>query len=138
MKFTQVRLANFPIHISLSYMYREIGNIVKIATLCINFFVCINVAKFAISVWRFSPHCVVKFTIVYSTNYKTVWESIVWELLRYSVRFLLFFTVYDFCCSAKTVRNTRAYHCYKPIDNKKIQCKAFSAANSDGVQRILK
>ena len=26
-----------------------------------------------------------KFTIVYSTNYKTVWESIVWELLPYSV-----------------------------------------------------
>ena len=36
------------------------------------FFAFINVAKFAISVWRFSPHCVVKFTIVYSTNYKTV------------------------------------------------------------------
>ena len=49
------------------------------------FFVCINVAKFAISVWIFSRHCVVKFTIVYSTNYKTVWKSIVWELLLYSV-----------------------------------------------------
>ena len=36
------------------------------------FFVCINVAKFAISVCRFSPHCMVKFTIVYSTNYKEV------------------------------------------------------------------
>ena len=48
------------------------------------FLVCINVAKFAISVWRFSPHCLVKFTIVYSTNYKTVWKSIVWELLPYS------------------------------------------------------
>ena len=49
------------------------------------FFLCINVAKFAISVWQFSPHCVVKFTIVYSKNYKTVWKSIVWELLPYSV-----------------------------------------------------
>ena len=36
---------------------------VKIATQCINFFVCINVAKFAIPVWRFSPHCVAKFII---------------------------------------------------------------------------
>ena len=53
---------------------------VKIATQCINFFV-----KFAISVWRFSPHCMVKFTIVYSPTYKTVWKSIVWELLSYSV-----------------------------------------------------
>ena len=52
---------------------------VKIATQCI------NVAKCAISVWRFSSHCVVKFTIVYSTNYKTVWKSIVWELLPYVV-----------------------------------------------------
>ena len=58
---------------------------VKIATQSINFFLCINVATFAISVWRSSPHCVVKFTIVYSTNYKTVWNSIVWELLPYSV-----------------------------------------------------
>ena len=33
---------------------------VKIATQCINFFVSINVAKFAISVWRFPPHCVVE------------------------------------------------------------------------------
>ena len=50
---------------------------VRIATECINFFfLCINVAKFAISVWQFSPHCVVKFTIGYSTNYKTVWKSI--------------------------------------------------------------
>ena len=49
------------------------------------FFVCINVVKFAISVRRFSPHCVVKFTIVYSTNYKTLWKSILWELLPYSV-----------------------------------------------------
>ena len=49
------------------------------------FFMCINVAKFAISVSGFSPHCVVKFTIVNSTNYKTVWKSIVWELLPYSV-----------------------------------------------------
>ena len=49
------------------------------------FFLFINVAKFPISVWRFSPHCVVKFTIVYSTNYKTVWKSTVWELLPYSV-----------------------------------------------------
>ena len=40
--------------------------------------------------------------------------------------------------TAKTVKNTRAYHCYKPIDNKKIQCKVFSAANSDVVQQILK
>ena len=39
---------------------------------------------------------------------------------------------------AKTVKNTWAYHCYKPIDNNKIQCKVFSAANSDGVQQILK
>ena len=46
------------------------------------FFVYINVAKFAISVWRFSPHWVVK---IYSTNYKTIWKSIVWELLPYSV-----------------------------------------------------
>ena len=46
------------------------------------FFVCINVAKFAISVWRFSPYCVAKFKIVYSTNYKTVWKSIVWEYCR--------------------------------------------------------
>ena len=60
-------------------------SIVKIATQCINYFVCINVAKFAISVWRVLPHCVVKFTIVYSTNCKTVWKSIVWELLPYSV-----------------------------------------------------
>ena len=45
---------------------------------------CINVAKFTISVWRFSPRCVVKFTILYSTNYKTVWKSTVWELLLYS------------------------------------------------------
>ena len=45
------------------------------------FFVCINFAKFATSVWPFSPHSVVKFTIVYSTNYKTVWKSILWELL---------------------------------------------------------
>ena len=45
---------------------------VKIATHCIYFSVRINVAKFAISVWRFSPHCVVKFTVIYSTNYKTV------------------------------------------------------------------
>ena len=44
-----------------------------------------NVAKFAISVWRLSRYWVVKFTIVYSTNYKTVWKSIVWELLPYSV-----------------------------------------------------
>ena len=58
---------------------------VKIATQCINFFMCINVAKFAISVWRYSPHCVVKFTIVYSTSYKTVWKSIVSELLPDSV-----------------------------------------------------
>ena len=58
---------------------------VKIATQCINFFVCINLEKFAISVWRFAPHCVVKFTTVYSTNYKTVWKSIVWELLPYVV-----------------------------------------------------
>ena len=58
---------------------------VKIATQCINFFVCINVAKFAISVQRISPHCVVEFTIVYSTNYKTVWKLIVWELLPYLV-----------------------------------------------------
>ena len=49
------------------------------------FFVCINVAKFAISVWQFSPHCVVKFTIVYSKNYKTAWKSIVWEFLLYLV-----------------------------------------------------
>ena len=34
------------------------------------FFVCINVATFAIAVWRFSPHCVVKFTTVYSTVWK--------------------------------------------------------------------
>ena len=54
---------------------------IKIATQCIHFFLCINVAKFGISVWRFSPHCMVKFTIVHSTNYKTVWKSIVWELL---------------------------------------------------------
>ena len=39
------------------------------------FFVYINVAKFATSVSRFSPRCVVKFIIVYSTNYKTVWKS---------------------------------------------------------------
>ena len=49
------------------------------------FFVYIIVAKFAISVWRFSPYCVVKFTIVYSTNYKTASKSIVWELLPYSI-----------------------------------------------------
>ena len=60
-------------------------SMVKIATQCINFFVCINVTKFGISVWGFSRHCVVKFIIVYSTNYKTVWKSIVWELLPYSV-----------------------------------------------------
>ena len=58
---------------------------VKMATQCIHFFVSINVAKFAISVWQFSPHCVVKFTIVYSKNYKTLWKSIVWELLPSSV-----------------------------------------------------
>ena len=40
--------------------------------------------------------------------------------------------------TAKTVKNTRAYHCYKPINNKKIKCKVFSAANSDDVQQILK
>ena len=34
----------------------------------------LNVAKFATSVWRFSPHCVVKFTIVYSTNLKNSME----------------------------------------------------------------
>ena len=45
---------------------------VKIATQCINFFLCINVAKFAIYLWRFAPHCVVKFKIVYSTNCKTI------------------------------------------------------------------
>ena len=56
------------------------------------FFVCINVAKSAISVWRFSPHCVVKFTIVYSTNYKTVWKSIKWELLLYNILSMLYIT----------------------------------------------
>ena len=49
------------------------------------FFLCINVAKFAISVWWFSPHCVMKFTIVNSPNYKTVWKSTMWELSPYSV-----------------------------------------------------
>ena len=44
-----------------------------------------NDGKFAIFVWRFSPHWVVKFTIVYSTNNKTLCESIVWELSLYSV-----------------------------------------------------
>ena len=48
---------------------------------------CTNVEKFAISVWQFSPHCVVKLTTVYSTNYKTVWKSIVWELLPYIVHY---------------------------------------------------
>ena len=56
------------------------------------FFVCINVAKFSMSVWRFSPHCVVKFTIVYSKNYKTVWKPIVWEFSPYSVCRILIHT----------------------------------------------
>ena len=41
--------------------------------------------QIAISVWQFLPHCVLKFTIVHSTNYKTVWKSKMWELLPYSV-----------------------------------------------------
>ena len=77
-KFTQVRLTNFPIHISLNSCVEGSNyHIVwwKLPHSVLIFFVCINVAKFAISVWRFSPHCVVKFTIAYGTNFETVYGS---------------------------------------------------------------
>ena len=76
-----------------------------------SFFVCINVAKFAISVWRFSPHCAVKFTIVYSTNYKRVWKSIVWELLLYSVYYHRHSKTIDKCGkNPQSARRKPNYH----------------------------
>ena len=84
---------------------------VKIPTQCINFFLYINVTKFAISVWQFSPHCVVKFTTVYSTNYKTVWKSIVWELLPYSVYRILPHSSKKKCGkNPQSARRKRNYH----------------------------
>ena len=80
-------------YVTLPYCFGKIAIVAGVGSHehGINYYPCrlvnlnTNVAKLTTPVWRFSPHCVAKFTIVYSTNYKTVWKSMVWELLPYSV-----------------------------------------------------
>ena len=80
----------------------------------------INVATLAISVLRFSSHCVVKFTIIYSTNYKTVWKSTVWEFTQYVVYYHTHSKSIDKCGeNPQSARRKPNYHtkcgnnCYK-------------------------